>query len=617
MAHNSQPNNLTEVCNAIIKYIQNDGLTIDELLEVMPGPDFPLAGTVINKKDIRTAFATGKSSVSLKVRGDYEIKDDKIIFTTIPYRTYRNKIKEQIEKNADELEKFIDDFNDESNLGKNKLIFHVKKGISPEKALLKIFALTDLQTTVSYNMNYIVNGTPKLCSMIDLIKEYIIHQTDVLLKATEFDKEKAEARKHVLEGLLVAIEDIDTAIELIKNSNDKNEAEQKLINHFKITSIQAKAILDMKLAKLTKLDKDDLLKELEEKKRIIAECDKIITEKEYRNSVLIDKITLMRNKYGDARRTKLEQIEVPKEEKEIAEVIPEDVVVILSQSGDIKRIPSKSFRVQRKNGKGVKSEDDAVLSTISTNTIDNLMLFTSKGKMFKLIVDNVPVGTNASKGIKVNTIINMESDEKVIAMTSLHRKSNAEYVVFFTKKGLVKKTKLEEYMKIKRGTGIAAIKLKDDDSLANVTFLNDEDVIVVTRKGMSIHFGTAEIAAIGRNTAGVKTIKLSDDDEVVAGLPIHKSTDTLAIFTTRGFAKKCSLDEFPYQGRGGKGVVVYHPTQITGDIAGAAMIDDNDNILLAGSPNSICISAKDVPLLSRISTGNIMIKGKVNSIVKL
>jgi DNA gyrase subunit A len=248
MAHNSQPNNLTEVCNAIIKYIQNDGLTIDELLEVMPGPDFPLAGTVINKKDIRAAFATGKSSVSLKVRGDYEIKDDEIIFTTIPYRTYRNKIKEQIEKNADELEKFIDDFNDESNLGKNKLIFHVKKGIAPEKALLKIFALTDLQTTVSYNMNYIVNGTPKLCSMIDLIKEYITHQTDVLLKATEFDKEKAEARKHVLEGLLVAIEDIDTAIELIKSSNDKNEAEQKLINHFKITSIQAKAILDMKLA---------------------------------------------------------------------------------------------------------------------------------------------------------------------------------------------------------------------------------------------------------------------------------------------------------------------------------------------------------------------------------
>jgi DNA gyrase subunit A len=237
--------------------------------------------------------------------------------------------------------------------------------------------------------------------------------------------------------------------------------------------------------------------------------------------------------------------------------------------------------------------------------------------MFKLLVDNVPVGTNVSKGIKVNTIINMEADEKVIAITSLHRESNAEYVVFFTKKGLVKKTKLEEYMKVKRSTGIAAINLKEGDSLANVTFLNDEEVVVITRKGMSIHFSTADIGAIGRVTAGVKSIKLMDDDEVVVGLPIHKETDKVAIFTSKGYAKQCVLDEFPYQGRGGKGVVAYKPTQITGNIAGAAMIDEKDNILLVGTPNSICISSKDIPLLSRVSTGNIMIKGKVNSIVKL
>jgi DNA gyrase subunit A len=617
MAHNSLPNNLTEVCNAIIKYIQNDGLTIDELLEIMPGPDFPLGGTVINKKDIKTAFSTGKSSISLKVRGDYEIKDQEIIFTTIPYRTYRNKIKEQIEKNIDELENFIDDFNDESNLGKNKLIFHVKKGIAPDKALLKIFALTDLQTTVSYNMNYIVNGTPKLCSMLDLIKEYITHQTNVLLKATTFDKEKAEARKHILEGLLIAIGDIDTAIELIKNSSDKNEAEQKLINYFKITSIQAKAILDMKLAKLTKLDKNDLLSELDEKKKIIEECNKIITEKEYRNSVLINKIITMRDKYGDERRTKLLDIEVPKEEKEIAEVIPEDVVVILTQTGEIKRIPASSFKVQRRNGKGIKTEESAVLESISTNTIDTLMFFTNTGKMYKLLVDDIPTGTNTSKGIRVGSLINLEDNEKVVAMTSLHRKSKPQYVVFFTKQGLVKKTLLEEYMKVKRGKGTAAIKFKDNDSLANVLFMDEEEVVIVTKKGMSIHFSTKDIAAIGRVTSGVKAIKLDADDEVVIGLPIHKYSDNLAIFTTSGLGKKVSLEEMPYQGRSGKGVIVYKTSNSTGEIAGAAMIDKDDNILLVGKPGSICISANDIPLLNRVSLGNIMLKGKINSVVKL
>lgn len=613
MSHSSPSHNLTEVCNGIIAFIKNHDITLDEMMEYIKGPDFPLGNVIINAKDIKEAFRTGKTNVSLKVRGDYEIDRQKITFTSIPYRTYRNKIKEQIGANADELNEYIEDFDDESGVGKNKLVFHIKKDVNPEKAVNKLFALTDLQTTVSYNMNFIVNGTPKLCSLLDLIKAYYIHQTNVLMNTATFDKDKAEKRKHVLEGLLIAIKDIDTAIILIKESYTREEAKEKLIARFGITDTQADAILDMKLARLTKLNKDDLLKELEAKEKIIVECNEILTNESYRDMTLIEKVTKLRDKYGDARRTKLLNIEIPKVEKEIEAVIPEDVVVIFSQSGDIKRIPRKSFRVQRKNGKGVKSEDDAILATISTNTVDTLMLFTSKGRMFRLVVDKVPTGTNVSKGVKVNTLIDLEADERVIALTSLYRDSNAKYVVFFTKNGMIKKTKLEEYMQLKKNTGIIAIKLKEGDSLANVTFLNEEEVIVITKNGMAIHFPTDDISPIGRVTAGVRSMKLGPDDEVLIGLPIHKKTDNLAIFTERGSGKKISLEEVPFQLRGGKGVAVSSTF-----IAGAAMIDNNDDVLLVGLPNSICVSATDIPLMARTSLGNSMIKNsKITSVVKL
>lgn len=614
MAHNSLPNNLTEVCNAIIAYIDNNDITIDEIMEYIPGPDFPLPNVVINKKDIKAAFATGRSSVSLKVRGVYTIEKDKIIFSTIPYRTYRNKIKEQIDKNIEELESYIDDFDDESSLGQNRLVFKVKKGVDPEKAVLKLFALTDLQTTLSYNMNYIVNGTPKLCSIKDLIQAYVSHQSEVLIKAAEFDLAKAEARKHILEGLILISQDIDNAIAIIRASKDRKAAETALIQHYNLSETQAKAILDMKLAKLTKLDQDDLLKELEEQKLIIAKCDSIINDINVRNQELKRLVNDLKDKYGDSRRTELAQIEVPKEEKEIEEVIPEDVVVIMTKTGEIKRIPRASFRTQRRNGKGINSQEDSILETISTNTIDTLMFFTSKGQMYRLIVDNVPVGNNTSKGINISNLISLEPGEKVIAVTSLHRKTNAKYVVFITKKGMIKKTCLEEYGKSTKNRGVHAIKLKEDDGLAEVTFLADEDLILITKKGMSIHFETAGIAPVGRIAMGVKSIKLNEDDEVVAGLPIHKQTDLVAIFTTKGLGKKIPLSEFPVQGRAGKGLSVYKDKEVIG----AAMVCDEDNIAMIGRPNSICISAKDIPLLNRASLGNIMINGsEVISIVKL
>ena len=614
LAHNSLPHNLTEVCNAIIARLEkNDSLTIDELMLYIKGPDFPLKNIVINSKDIKAAFAKGKSDVSLKVRGDYEIKDNEIIFNTIPYRTYRNKIKEQISQNIDVLEEYIEDFSDESNCGINKLVFKIKKGVNPEQAVLKLFALTSLQTTLSYNMNYIVNGTPKMCSMMDLIDAYVNHQINVLLASTEFDKEKALKRKHILEGLIIVINDIDKAIHLIRDSLNSAEAASRLVKTFNLTEEQAKAVLDMKLARLTKLDKNDLIKELEEKNRIIAECEKIINEEAYRNNVLIEKVKNLKNTYGDARRTELLNIEVPKEEKEIAEIIPEDVVIVFTENGLIKKVPTSTFKIQRRGGKGVKTKDEIISDVIKTNTVDTLMFFTTKGKMYRTIADNIPTGTNITKGVSVNSLIKLDKNEKVIAITSLHRKSTPKYVIFVTKNGMVKKSYLEEYTKTNRNTGIAALNVKENDEVVRIIFQDEEDMILLTKNGMSIKFATKEINPVGRAAMGVKGIKLSEDDEIVAALSIHKTSDTVAIFTENGLGKKVSLEDFPLQGRGGKGTICSKSSIIKG-----LMISNEDNILICGNKSSICISAKDIPLLSKISQGNILLKdNKVLSATKI
>ena len=606
--------NLTEVCNAIIARLEkNDSLTIDELMLYIKGPDFPLKNTVINSKDIKAAFAKGKSDVSLKVRGDYEIKDNEIIFNTIPYRTYRNKIKEQISQNIDVLEEYIEDFSDESNCGINKLVFKIKKGVNPEQAVLKLFALTSLQTTLSYNMNYIVNGTPKMCSMMDLVDAYVNHQINVLLASTEFDKEKALKRKHILEGLIIVINDIDKAIHLIRDSLNSTEAASRLVKTFNLTEEQAKAVLDMKLARLTKLDKNDLIKELEEKNRIIAECEKIINEETYRNNVLIEKVKNLKNTYGDARRTELLNIEVPKEEKEIAEIIPEDVVIVFTENGLIKKVSTSTFKIQRRGGKGVKTKDEIISDVIKTNTVDTLMFFTTKGKMYRTIADNIPTGTNVTKGVSVNSLIKLDKNEKVIAITSLHRKSTPKYVIFVTKNGMVKKSYLEEYTKTNRNTGIAALNVKENDEVVRIIFQDEEDMILLTKNGMSIKFATKEINPVGRAAMGVKGIKLSEDDEIVAALPIHKTSDTVAIFTENGLGKKVSLEDFPLQGRGGKGTICSKSSIIKG-----LMISNEDNILICGNKSSICISAKDIPLLSKISQGNILLKdNKVLSATKI
>ena len=608
MACNFAPHNLKEVAQAIHDYVEGKE-------PMLPGPDFPTGGIIINMNDIPAIMNTGHGSV--KVRAKYKVEKQNLVFYEIPYGTSTEALIAEIGKVAEEELSEITNIRNESNKKGLRIVVECKKDVNPDVIANKLFAKTNLQTSFSYNQVALINKTPIEVNLKDCIKIYLNHNIECLIKECNFDLKKAEARLEIVEGLLKALQDIDTIIAFIKKSASSAAAKDGLVSEFGFTEPQAKSIVAMRLGSLAKLEGVELNDEKAKLNETINDLNKILGSETEQLNVILGRLDDLVKKYGDARRTELAQIEVPKEEKEIAEVIPEDVVVMLSQTGDIKRIPKASFRTQRKGGKGVKTADDAIMATIRTNTIDALLLFTNKGKMYRIIVDNIPIGTNVSKGSNVSTLINLENDEKVIAITNLARGNENKYVVFITKNGLFKKTSIEEYTKTKRSTGIAAINLKDEDSIANIELMNDEDMIVITKKGYSIHFETKEIAAIGRVTAGVKAIKLADDDEVLVGLPIRDKKETVAVFSSFGNAKKTNIDEFPLQARAGKGVVAYKVSPATGDVVGATMINDEDNILLVGK-TSICVAATDIPQLGRAATGNIMIKnGQINSVTKL
>ena len=600
MAANWAPHNLGEVAEAIYAYM-------DGAEPMLPGPDFPTGGVIINKDSIPAIMRTGRGSV--KVRGKYKIEKQNIIFYEIPYGVETEALLAEIGKLCDAKEiEGIDNLRDESNKKGMRIVIECEKGVNPDAIVKLLFAKTDLQTSFSYNQVALVDKTPVELNLKQCCEIYVKHNIDCLKRECEFDLAKAQDRLHIVDGLLRALEDIDNIIALIKKSASASIAKDALVGAYGFSDAQARAIVDMKLGKLTGLEKIELQQEATELRNTIEELKIVLTDEQHQKDEIRNRLATFVKKYGDARRTELEQIETPKAEKEIETVVPEECVVIATQTGDIKRVPKTSFKPQNRAGKGIKTADNAVLDMISTNTIDTLMFFTDKGKMYRLLVDKVPVGTNASQGGRIGALINLEPDEKVVAMTSLYRESQADYVIFITTNGLFKKSKISEYTATKRSSGIAAINLKEGDSIAAVTFANEEEFIIITKQGMSIRFETKEIAPIGRVTAGVKSIKLAEGDEVLTGLPIKHSTDMLATFSPLGSARKTSLSEFPVQGRGGKGLKVG-----TGDVIGAALVSDEDNILIVGAPNSICVRASDIPLLTRTSLGNVMIK---NSIVK-
>ena len=610
MACNWLPHNLNEVAAAIYDYM-------DGKEPMIPGPDFPTGGIVINSKDIPMIIKTGHGSV--KVRGKYKIEKSNIVFYEIPYGTTIEGLLSEIGKVCDEKEiEGISEIRDESNKKGIRIVIECEKNVLPEAIVNKLYSKTNLQTSISYNQVALIDKTPTQLGLKDCCKIYVDHNIDCLIKEMNFDLDKAKARLHIVEGLLIALEDIDNVIALIKKSADSGAAKVSLMEKYKLDEIQAKSILAMRLSSLAHMEKVELENEKKELVDKIADIEDVISNKARQLSMIKDRLSTIVKKYGDARRTELTHIELKPEEKEIAEVIPEDVVVVATTTGTIKKVPKASFKVQRRGGKGIKAKGDPVLDIIKTNTVDTLMFFTDKGKMYRTIVDNVPTGTNATKGTLISDIVKIADDEKVIAVTSLHRTSMPKYAIFITKNGLFKKTYLEEYMKTKRNAGIAAMTVREGDSVVDIIFMDEEDMVIITKDGMSIRFTTSDINSVGRIAQGVKAIKLNDGDEVIAALPVHKETDSVAVFSENGVGKKTSLKEYPVQGRGGKGTITYKPNASSGHLVSAKMISDEDNLLIIGNYSSICISAKEIPEIGKTGVGNILLKNnRITSVEKI
>ena len=600
MACNWAPHNLKEVAQAINDYL-------DGKEPMLPGPDFPTGGIIINQKDIPAIMRTGHGSV--KVRGKYHMEGNSIVFTEIPYGIVTETLLDTIGALCDTGDiQGITDIRNESNRKKGfRLVFDCAKDANISKIIMLLFQKTDLQSSFSYNQVALIDKTPTELNLKDCCKIYVEHNCECIRKETEFDIQKTKDRLNIVEGLLKALEDIDNIIALIKASESSTKAREALMKKYGFNEDQAKAITDMRLGKLAGLER----LEIENEK---AELLKII---DHLNAILQDSITELRKrldtivkKYGDDRRTELTQIEEvkTKEEKEITLVPPEKCVVVMTESGMLKRIPSTAFRAQRKGGKGVKTQDDITSAVIRTNTVDSLMLFTNKGKMYRLLVNNIPEGTNTSKGTPARALIEMEANENVQTIYSIYRDTDAKYVLFITKKGLVKKTALTEYVGTKKTKGIGAITLKEGDTLASVTLINDEQLLIFSHLGYCIKFNTTEITPTGRLTAGVKGINLNDNDEVVAALPIRHQEDDIAIFSSEGYGKRLPLKDVSLQKRSGKGLLIYKPSETGGYITCAQLVNDEDNVLLIGNKNSICISAKEIPSMTKGAIGNLMLK---------
>ena len=618
MACSFAPHNLKEIMDAVIHVTNHPDCKVEELLNFITGPDFPTGGLLINKDELKAAYLTGKGRA--RVRGEYVVETkggkDSIVFTSLPYKVSKETLTEEIDKLCEEKKiEGIASIRDESGNGEVRFVIELEKGVSSEPIIAKLFKFSRLEDTYSFNQVALVDKSPKLMNIKQLIEIYVAHQKDVLVRKTQFEVDKIKAKIHILEGLLKALEDIDNVIALIKKSESAAVARVALMEKYALSEAQAKAILDMKLSKLAHMEKIELQNE---KADLTREANRLADILANPVPELTRIFTEMKDTYGDARRTTITQVATTKEEKEIEFVEPEKCVVIMTEAGTIKRIPATSFRTQKRNGKGVKTQEDITSMIIRTNTIDSLMIFSNQGRMYRLLVNDIPVGTNVSPGQSIKSLVAMETNEEPATMYSIYRDTDAKYVLFVTKNGIVKKTALDEYINTKKKTGIGAITLKDGDELAAVTLIKDEPLMIVTKSGYVLRFNSMEVSATSRMTSGVKGINLTEGDEVIAALPVRNPEDALALFSENGLGKKILPKETVTQKRAGKGLICYKTTDATGPVRAATLVSDEDTVLLVGDKTSICISATDIPAMGRATIGNQMIKnGKVIAVSKV
>lgn len=600
------PHNLREVAAAINDYL-------DGKEPMLPGPDFPTGGLVLNKDDIPKIMSTGKGTV--RIRAKYECDGNDIIFNEIPYGLTVEKVVQELNDLADIEGKLdgVSEIKDETTKKSVRIVLRCKKDANIAKIISTVFAETSLQTSFSYNQVALVDGEPKLLNLKDCIEVYVKHNLSCIVKEYNFNLNKAKARLHIVEGLLKALEDIENIISTIRSSDTTTNAKKALQEKYGFSEEQAKAITDMKLGKLASLEKVEIENERAELLSTIENIMEILNSRDKQITMLRERLDTIVKKYGDDRITELAQIAIEKKQKEPVVIEPKDCVIIITSKNTIKRIDAKSFKPQKRNTTGVKTGSDMIIFSQKTNTQDVLMVFTSKGKMYRLLVDNIPEGTNASAGAPLSSLIEFEDGEKPMAFTTLSADNDKKFIFFATKKGIIKKVPLEEYNSLKR-TGVTAIKFKEGDELAAVTFINQEEMMLVTKNGMSIRFAVAGMPISSRTAQGVKGMNVAEDDQVIAALPISNPASYLAIVSIDGLGKRTELKEFTIQNRGGKGLSCYK-----NPIAGAELIVDDSMLLISGDKTSIVVKATELPILNRISLGNIMLKNneKVISIAKI
>lgn len=624
MATSIPPHNLTEIIDATVRIIDEPECTVDDLIKIVQGPDFPTGAQILGKSGIRDAYRTGTGKI--KVRAVCEIEETsrgktRIIVSEIPYTVNKARL---IEKIADLIkDKKIDgisDIRDESNREGMRIVIELKRDANPQITLNQLYKHTQMQDNFSCIMIALVDGQPKFLNLYEMLSEYIKFQKEVVTRRTEFDLKKAEARAHILEGLRIALDNIDEIIKIIRSSY--NDAKEKLMERFGLSEIQAQAILDMRLARLQGLEREKLEKEYSELMDRIAYFKAILSDESMLMGVIKAELLEVRDKWGDERRTKLSPDASDFEDEDLIE--EEKVAVTLTHLGYIKRVPADTYKAQRRGGKGIMGittrENDFVKDLIMTSTHDYLMFFTNTGKAHKLKAFEVPEASRTARGTPAVNFLSLLQKERITALIPVKEFLEEKYLIAVTKQGSIKKTPLSEY-DTNRTSGIIAIKLKDDDRLIDVKqTTGNNSVIIVTKKGKCICFSEKDVRAMGRVAGGVRAIKLDKDDEVVS-MSLVDPDQELLVVTENGYGKRTPVKEYKVQVRGGKGLLTYDKSKFkkTGSLIGAMVVDKDDEILLINSDGIIIrIRANEISELGRATQGvKIMKVGDETKIVSM
>ncbi|MCI1276645.1 MAG: DNA gyrase subunit A [Pediococcus acidilactici] len=625
MTTNIPPHNLSEVIAAIHILMNNEDATTADLMEALPGPDFPTGGIVMGKSGIRKAYETGRGTIILRAKVDIETEKngrERIVATELPYMVNKAKLIERIAELArDKRIEGITDVNDESDRDGLRVVIDVRRDVSASVVLNNLYKMTLMQTTFGFNMLAIVNGAPKVLSLKQILQYYLQHQEEVVRRRTEFDLKKAEARAHILEGLRIALDHIDEIIAIIRGSQTAEVAKDQLMNNYSLSSKQAQAILDMRLVRLTGLEREKVEDEYRKVMAAIADYRDILAHTERIHEIIYNELLEIQEKFGDERRTELMVGEVLSlEDEDLIE--EEDVMVTLTHNGYIKRMPTSEFKTQNRGGRGIQGmgvhEDDFIEHLVSTSTHDVLLFFTNAGKVYRMKGYEIPEYSRTAKGIPVINLLGIDSGESIQAVINIGRGNGDEdnehrYLFFTTLQGVAKRTPVAEFMNI-RSNGLKAINLKDGDEVINVVITDGhQNIIIGTHNGYAISFKEGEVRSMGRSATGVRGIRLRENDYVVGSAVLAPESKVLVI-TEKGYGKQTPAEEYPIKGRGGKGIKTANITEKNGPLAGLVTVEGNEDVMLITDRGvMIRFNVDNVSTTGRSTLGVHVIKTDENS----